>query len=79
MPLVVEQPADVRVPQAGQPAAVPDVRAVGIALLVGERVMLAVVGDPGDDRALHRHRAGDGEQVLDRLAVWNARWVSMRW
>jgi len=36
--------------------------------VVGVRVVLAVVGDPGDDRALDRHRAEGREEVLDRLA-----------
>ena len=57
---VDEQPADVRVEQAAQraahAAAVTDVRAVRVALLVGVRVVLAVVGDPRDDRALDRRR-----------------------
>jgi hypothetical protein len=29
--------------------------------------MLAVIRDPGVDRTLHRHRAEDREEVLDRL------------
>ena len=45
-----EQPADVGVDEASQRAAdavaVADVRRMGIALLVGERVVLAVVGHP---------------------------------
>jgi hypothetical protein len=45
-------------PQGAAPAAaVTDVRAVGIALAVGEGVVLAVVGDPRDHRALDRGRA----------------------
>jgi hypothetical protein len=40
---------------------------VWIALLVGVRVVLAMVGDPVDDRPLHGHRARGGEEVLDRL------------
>ena len=39
-------------PQSAQAAAVADVRAVRIALLVGVGVVLAVVGDPVEDRAL---------------------------
>jgi hypothetical protein len=50
----------------GDARAPPDVRAVRVALLVGVRVVLAVVGDPVDDRALDGHRSGGGEQVLDR-------------
>jgi hypothetical protein len=65
---VDEQPADVRVEEAPQrtaPAdAVVDVRAVRVALLVGERMVLTVVGDPGDDRALDRGRAEDGQRGL---------------
>ena len=53
-----EAPADVRVQQpaqrAAQPVPVVDVRRVRVALLVGERMVLAVVGDPGDHRALDR-------------------------
>ena len=39
--------------------AVVDVGAVRVALFVGEGVVLAVVGDPGDHRALDRRRAED--------------------
>src|SRR5215213_8921979 len=64
--LAVEQPAHVRVPQAAQHAAPAGramrVRAVRIALLVGECVVLAVIGHPVDDRALDRHRAEDPER-----------------
>src|SRR5829696_2844381 len=66
--LAVEQPAHVRVPEALQRAREPapvTVRRVRVAVLVGERVVLAVVGDPRDDRALHRHRAEDRPRVLD--------------
>ena len=63
----VEQPADVRVPEPGEAAAVADVGGVRVALLVGVGVVLAVVGDPVDHRALDRHRAGGGERVLERL------------
>ena len=52
--LGLEQPAGVRVPEAAQTAAVTDVRAVRVALLVGVRVVLAVVGDPVEHRALDR-------------------------
>ncbi len=61
-----EQPAGVRVPEAAQHAAdavaVADVRAVRVALDVGVGVVLAVVGDPGDHRALDGHRAERGEE-----------------
>jgi hypothetical protein len=40
---------------------------VRVALLVGVRVVLAVVGDPRHHRALHGQRAEDGQRVLDRL------------
>jgi hypothetical protein len=53
--------------RADDALALADVRAVGVALLVGVRMVLAVVGHPVDDRALHGHRARDGEQVLDGL------------
>src|SRR6185295_2156527 len=59
--------AQVRPPQALECAhhavAVADVGRVRVALLVGVRVVLAVVGDPADDRALDRHRAGHGQGV----------------
>jgi hypothetical protein len=43
-----------------------DVRAVGIAGTVGERVVLAVVGDPGDHRTLDRRGPEDREDRADR-------------
>jgi hypothetical protein len=67
---VDEQPAEMGMREAGEraleAAAVPDVGAVRIAILVGEGVMLAVVGDPGDDRALDRGRAEHGQDRPDR-------------
>jgi hypothetical protein len=52
----LEQPADVRVPQAAhhpaQSRAAAGVRAVGVAHFVGEGVVLAVVGHPVDHAAL---------------------------
>ena len=64
---VQEEPAHVRVGQAAQRAApahaVIDVRAVRIAGLVGEGVVLAMVGHPGDDRPLDRRRAAHGEDA----------------
>ena len=65
-PVLLPEPADVGVPEAAQAAAVADVRAVRVALLVGVGVVLAVVGDPADHRPLDGHRAEDGEQVLER-------------
>ena len=81
---VDEEPAHVGVEEAAQRAApadaVVDVRAVRVALLVGERVVLAVVGDPGDDRALDRRRAEDGEQRRAPAGfVLKLRWVKRRW
>ena len=54
-------------------------RGVRIALLVGVRVVLAVVGDPVEHRALHRHRAEHGEGVLEPVRLWKERCVSSRW
>ena len=53
---------------ARQAAAVAHVRAVGVALLVRERVVLAVVGDPLDHRALDGRRAEDGPHRAQRPA-----------
>ena len=44
--------------------AVVDVGAVRVPNFVGEGVVLAVVGDPGDDRALDRRRAEDRQQAV---------------
>ena len=49
-----------------RPAAVA-VRRVRVALLVGVRVVLAVVGDPRHHRPLDGHRAEDGQRVLRGL------------
>jgi hypothetical protein len=67
---VVEEPAEVRVPEAAQrpaEAVAVAVRAVRVAVVVRVRVVAAVVRDPADNRSLDRHRAKGGEQVLDRL------------
>jgi hypothetical protein len=47
---------------------VADVRAVGVALPIGQRVVLAVVGHPLDHRSLDRSRAERGEQCPKRAA-----------
>src|SRR5207237_6216637 len=69
---VDEQPAHVRVeqpPQGAAPApAVADVGTVRVTLLVGERVVLAVVGDPGDHRPLDRRRSQGREYPPQRSA-----------
>jgi hypothetical protein len=44
----------------------PDVRGVGIAVVVRERVVLAVIGHPVEHGTLHRHRAEHGERVAHR-------------
>jgi hypothetical protein len=49
--------------------AVVDVRAVRVARLVGEGVVLAVVGDPRDHRALDRRRAERRERSPARALV----------
>src|SRR5262249_21237866 len=65
-----EEPADVRVDEPLQRAedsvAVAYVRRVRVTLLVREGVMLAVVGHPLGQRALHGHAAEDRERRLDR-------------
>ena len=62
-----EEPAGVGVPEPAQRAddavAVADVRAVRVALLVGELVVLAVVGDPGEHVTFDGHLAEHGERV----------------
>ena len=69
---VDEEPAQVRVHETLQralPAAlVSDVRAVRVTLLVGEGMVLAVVGHPRDHRALDRRRPEDAEQRANRPA-----------
>ena len=82
--LAAEDPADVRVEQAAEratpAAAVVDVRAVRIAVLIGELVVLAVVGDPLDHRPLDRRRAERGQQRrAARGSVLKLRCVSSRW
>ena len=47
--------------------AVADVRGVRIALLVGMRMVLAVVGDPVEDGALQAHPAEYGPHVLQAV------------
>jgi hypothetical protein len=51
----------------------------GPPVLVGERVVAAVVGDPDDDRALDRHAARDGQPYPRPRTALNARWVKWRW
>ena len=63
----LEEPAGVGVPEALEPGAVTDVRRVRVALLVGVRVVLAVVGHPVEHRPLEGGRAQHGEGVLERL------------
>ena len=79
---VNEQPADVRVREPAQrPAqadAVIDVGAVRIALAIGERVVLAMVGDPGDDGPLDRGRPEHGQTPRSAGEVLKLRWVNSR-
>ena len=66
--LAVEHPAHVGVDQAldqGRDVLAVAPRRVRVAVAVGELVVLAVVGDPADDRALDREAAGDGQRDLD--------------
>jgi hypothetical protein len=60
-----EQPAHVGVPQAPECPESRLVRAARIAFLVGEVVVLAVVGHPLDHRALDRERPENREAVAD--------------
>src|SRR5206468_9132312 len=63
--LDVEQPADVRVPEAldeGLEVVAVAPRGVWVTLLVAERMVAAVVGNPADDGTLDREAAGDGER-----------------
>jgi hypothetical protein len=53
------------VPEAAESAAMADVGTVRIALAIGVGVVLAVIGDPVHDRALHRQRAQHGEDALE--------------
>ena len=72
-----------RVPQAAQRAhhavAVTDVRRVRITLDVGVRVVLAMVGDPVDDRPWTDSMPRYAKTYRVSLCVWKARWVSIRW
>ena len=64
---LVEQPAHVGEVEAlcnGATRGAEPPRRVGILDLVGELVVLAVIGDPLGNRALHRHRAGRGQDDL---------------
>ena len=67
-----EHPADVRVdePLEGRDraVAVAGVRRMRIAVLIRERVVLAVICDPLGERPLHRHAAQDRERRLHRRA-----------
>ena len=53
------------VPETAESGAVADMRAVRVALLVGVRVVLAMVGDPIHDRTLNRERTEHRQAVLD--------------
>src|SRR5262245_22015421 len=66
---VDEEPAEVSVEEALElrPDAltVAHVRAVGVPLLVGEGMVLSVIGDPGDHRPLDRGRAERSDHAAD--------------
>ena len=66
-----EQPADVRMEEVlrrGEEAvAAADVRAVRIAFLIRELMVLAMVGDPREHRAFDGHRAEDRERPAHPL------------
>jgi hypothetical protein len=65
---VVEHPANVGVEEARSESVVTvavDDGTVGVAALVGLGVVAAVVGNPGEERALERHGAGGAEKIGD--------------
>ena len=75
----VEQPAHVGVgeaPPGGAGAGA--VRGVGIAGLVTEAVMAAVVGHPGDQRSLDGHRPGRRQTIFKTRLALKLRWVNNR-
>ena len=68
------------VPEAAESAAVTDMRAVGVAVAVGVGVMLAVVGNPVEHRALRPTTSPSTANTRSSHGyVWNDRWVSSRW
>jgi hypothetical protein len=48
---------------------------VRVAFLVGEGVVTAVIGDPGEDVALEGEAPGDRQGVARPRLALNARWV----
>jgi len=54
-------------------------RAVRVALDVGVRVVLAMVGDPVEHRPCTDSEPRIAKVRSSHAYVWNARWVSMRW
>ena len=64
-----EEPAHMRVPEpldaSDEAFAVVDVRRVRVARLVRVGVVAPVIGDPGDERPLDRHRAEDRQGDLE--------------
>lgn len=61
--------------RAAQAVAVVDVRAVRVADLVGEGMVLTVIGDPGGDRALDRRLPRIASVPRTTRLVLNARCV----
>ena len=54
-------------------------RRVGVAFVIAEGVMLAMIGDPSEGRAFAREAAEEGEQPADRAIGLKALVREQRW